>query len=389
MLKRRVLILTLLSVLSFLPLRAEENEAAVDYIHFYQKFLSPLKNTHCRMYPSCSAYSKMLFQDYPFPLAMALTADRLTRCGHDSQFYLSANLNGSRRLIDFPATRLVPQELRSGRSAAPSAALLPPSDSSSAAIQFVHQLINQKNYESALLEIERLFYYNPQQYKYEPVLYVDKMKCYEGMGKYTDALKTFDSSPSSLKGDYSMLYTSAHILSLSGQNASSLERFEKTAGIFEANPSEDYVAPYGELALLYAAERDFDKSRQAFSSKLSWDGNESAYNRSLNVLADMQNQKGKKEWLAVGLSIIPGAGYLYTGSFSNAITSLLINSLLCYATCTSVNSKNYGVAVIMGALNLSFYIGNMVGAGQSARRYNDARWREFTSELRNINPYIN
>ena len=389
--KRGVFILILFSGFFLSPLKAEENAAAVDYIHFYQKFLSPLKNSHCRMYPSCSAYSKMLFQDYPFPLAMALTADRLTRCGHDSKFYLSANFNGSRRLIDFPATRLVPEELCSSHSVAPSAAGLPPSDSSSVDIRFVHQLINQKNYEAALLEIERLFFFYPEKYKYEALLYVDKLKCYEGMGKFTQALKAYDAAPSSLKEDYSLLYTSAHILSLTSENALSLERFEKAADIFENNAdlSREYAAPYGELALLYAEKGEFDRAGQAFDSKLSWDGNELAYSRSLSVLEDMQRRREKSKWLAAGLSLIPGAGYLYTGSLSNALTSLLINSLLFYATWTSASSSNYGVAIICGALNLSFYIGNMVGAAQSAGRYNEMQWRGFTTELRNINPYIN
>lgn len=381
----------LLCSLSSLCLRASENEAAVDYIHFYQKFLSPLKNTHCRMYPSCSAYAKMLFQDYPFPVAMALTADRLTRCGHDSFLYLSANCDGPRRLLDFPANRVVPQGLMSTHYAPPSAPLRNGSDSTSVALNFVSRLINQRNYESAILEIERLLFYYPQQFRNEPVLYVDKLKCYEGMGKYLDALRLADSLPDFLKEDYSILYTSAHIMNLSGQNAAAIRLFEKAACIFgqDESLSLSYSAPYGELALLYADGRDFDKASRAFEKKLELDSNAESYRKSMQILEKMRNQKQKSEWLAAGLSIIPGAGYLYTSSFSNALTSLLINSLLAYATYTSINSKNYGVAGLLGVLNLSFYIGNMVGAGQSARRYNEARWRESTSELRNINPYIN
>ena len=180
-------------------------------------------------------------------------------------------------------------------------------------------------------------------------------------------------------------------MNLSGQNAAALRLFEKAAYIFgqDESLSLSYSAPYGELALLYADGRDFDKASRAFEKKLELDSNAESYRKSMQILEKMRNQKQKSEWLAAGLSIIPGAGYLYTSSFSNALTSLLINSLLAYATYTSINSKNYGVAGLLGVLNLSFYIGNMVGAGQSARRYNEARWRESTSELRNINPYIN
>ena len=87
--------------------------------------------------------------------------------------------------------------------------------------------------------------------------------------------------------------------------------------------------------------------------------------------------------------MIPGCGYFYAGSPYSAITALILNGVLSYATYTSFKSENYGVGFILGALNLSFYIGNMVGSKQSAERYNANLKRSASDELRKLNPYIN
>jgi hypothetical protein len=89
------------------------------------------------------------------------------------------------------------------------------------------------------------------------------------------------------------------------------------------------------------------------------------------------------------LSIVSGAGYAYTKNYANAITSLVVNSLLGYATYNSIKKENYGVAAIMGAFSVSFYVGNIFGAGQSAKRYNQYIINQEVSKLNIINNFIN
>lgn len=72
------------------------------------------------------------------------------------------------------------------------------------------------------------------------------------------------------------------------------------------------------------------------------------------------------------LSVIPGAGYAYTKQYQTAITSLLINSVLAYATYTCIKRDNYGMAALSGIFSLTFYFGNILGAGKSANRYNQS-----------------
>ena len=67
----------------------------------------------------------------------------------------------------------------------------------------------------------------------------------------------------------------------------------------------------------------------------------------------------------------------------------IANSLLMYATYTSIKSENYGVAGIMGFFSLSFYIGNITGAARSAKRYNEKTRNNIIQEIEKRNNIIN
>ena len=58
-----------------------------DFINLYQKYLSGLKNSICPMYPSCSNYGLLVYNEKPFLEATFLLTDRLIRCSHDRKFY--------------------------------------------------------------------------------------------------------------------------------------------------------------------------------------------------------------------------------------------------------------------------------------------------------------
>ena len=97
----------------------------------------------------------------------------------------------------------------------------------------------------------------------------------------------------------------------------------------------------------------------------------------------------KKPAVARFLSIIPGAGYIYTKQPLNAVTSLINNSLLAYATYTSIKLENYGVAGLMGVFSLSFYFGNIIGAGNSAKKYNQYQIKQQANRLMYYNQINN
>ncbi len=365
---------------------AQGEGAAIDYLNFYQKYLSPLKHTHCRMYPSCSAYAKMVFATHSFPEAMVLTSDRLIRCGHDTQYYAKTHITGNTLSVDYPEGVKVPDCVISMGPILVSAQNFPASDSLDLCIGFVHHLINQANYYGALAEIERLQFFYPQGFADSDILMVDKMKCYEGLGDYSKGILYYNALPQKMRDSYKVLYTYAHLLDLSGNDALALNAFERSSVFM---PQGESVSPYGELAILYLKQCRYQESIDCLEKKYAVDGIRLTYEKSKEVVNKASAQRMKNPGWALALSIIPGCGYFYAGSPSSAITALILNGVLSYATYTSFRSDNYGVGFILGALNLSFYIGNMVGSKRSAERYNANLKRSASDELRKLNPYIN
>jgi len=361
--------------------------AANDYISIYQKYLSGLKNTRCSMYPSCSSYAKMVFSDYPFLVAMVKTADRLTRCSHDLSFYPTSHVYDFVTAVDYPESRTIPNGVVYHLPTLVSSESIQIKDSLDHNIQFIKILINKQSFSSALLEIERVFYCYPEVVETKPDLYIDKMKCYEGLKQYSKAILEYETSfPQVIKNSYKVLYTLAHLYNLLGDSKNAIDCFEKSSRCL---PAQESVTPFGELALLYANANKFDNSKDAFYRKFLIDENTSAYESSIKVLEQLQNTRYKNPTLAMTMSIIPGMGYLYTKQPQNALAALFINGVLAYATYTSFKNKNYGVGGILGALNLSFYIGNMSGSRNSAIRYNNTIKNNSMNVLREINPYIN
>ncbi len=365
----------------------QTHKAAEDYLDVYQKYMSGLKNTRCSMYPSCSNYAKMVFQDYSFPVAMALTADRLIRCSHDMKFYPTTFIYGFPAAVDYPASRPTPEGVIVNYS-------IPQvyvgnhfvGDSSESSLDFITYLINQKNYQGAMYEIDKHLF-RPTGTD-ETALYAYKLKCYEGLKQYRDGILVFEQSfPASVQNDYYTLFNVAHLYSLIGDANTSVSYYEKASRFY--SPDQPYSHPFSELGRAYAAQKQYEKAKIAFQNKMTVDGNIVAYNSSIDIIQELEAFNGKKKSIAMALSIFPGGGYFYTNQPKNALTALILNGILGYASYTSFKSENYGVGAILSVLGLSFYIGNIVGSGNSAIKYNESIERRALDRLQVINPFIN
>lgn len=376
-----------LFLLSGVFCHSQGNGAADDYLNIYQRYMSGMKNTRCSMYPSCSNYAKMVFNDYSFPKAMILTADRLTRCSHDLNMYQTTFRYGFPSAVDFPDTRVVPEGVIVDYSR-------PPVFVGNTCYNVAHPrfgrfiafLINQKNYQGALNEIDKVLFKGSL--RNDSDIYAYKLKCFEGLNRYQDGILAFEQSfPDPIKKDYQVIVNVAHLYELNNNNVASLKYYEKAALLYKSD--RDKVHPFSELGKIYAKRGQYEDARSAFQNKYYVDKNYDAYQSSLRVIDDMELFKGKSKKMAMVMSVIPGAGYVYTKQPKNALTALILNGVLGYASYTSFKSKNYGVGFIMSMLTLSFYIGNIVGSGTSAERYNDSYERRALDNLQSINPFIN
>lgn len=365
--------------------RHSRGSAAQDYIGLYQRHLSGMLRSQCQMHPTCSRYGMMVFEDYLFPVAMTMMADRMIRCGNHREFYHQVTLgDGSLQMLDFPPSRSEAAKLACLSPRNVAAETVVPDDSVSRAIQFTNRLVNSHCYASAMLEIDRLLYYDTF-FANEPSLYVNKLRCYEGLGQYSDGLLFFESGmPARLRPDYKVLYTAAHLYDLVGDSRKAIACFEASALRWDSNEAH----PFGELAIVYAKESMFDKAQASLEKKLSVDGNLPAFASSKAVVERLESARYKNPTVAMLLGIVPGAGYLYASQPGSALTSLLVNAALAYATYTSFKTDNYGLGIVVGLFSTSFYIGNIAGSGNGASRYNERVKRDAINELRIINPFI-
>lgn len=72
------------------------NSAAAP-VNFYQKYISPVDGHRCHMKPSCSSYSRQVFERHGLLKGWIMTCDRLIRCGGD-EFNVSGTLEINGRL---------------------------------------------------------------------------------------------------------------------------------------------------------------------------------------------------------------------------------------------------------------------------------------------------
>jgi tetratricopeptide (TPR) repeat protein len=93
-----------------------------------------------------------------------------------------------------------------------------------------------------------------------------------------------------------------------------------------------------------------------------------------NLIRSFKNHPSlpqKNPLLAGGLSaVIPGSGYAYCEHWGTGIASLAVNGLIGWAFIDALNKDQYGIASLTGFLGIGWYIGNIKGSVNAARRYN-------------------
>ncbi len=92
-----------------------------------------------------------------------------------------------------------------------------------------------------------------------------------------------------------------------------------------------------------------------------------------SLLAQYEDLPQKSEVLAGILSaVLPGAGYVYAGRYGDGLTSFLINGLFIAGTVTAVNNDWLPAAGLSGGIGLPFYLGNIYGSANAAKKWNRA-----------------
>lgn len=364
---RKILLILIFGFLIEETTAQETNDNAfLDYISFYQNYISHIRGGDCQMYPSCSNYGLIAFQNYSSLKAMVITSDRLLRCSHDINFYNLTLKNNEFKLIDLPVSNDSLERKSKFKKQTVTYPYKTFNNDSCPEAGFIRFLMLEKNYREALLEINRLFYYKHNCNQKE--LYLNYLRCKRTLNEIEEAIFKFENSfPEEIKNN-------SEIISEIGNCYLDLGNFEQAIKLYKSTISlNNSIKPdkiYSLLGLAYAQEFEFKKSSEYFlkinkESPLFYNAN-----NCVTILNFMDNYKYKKKYIAGILSIIPGAGYYYSGHKSSAISSLIVNSLLGYALYSNIKNENYGMATLVGVFSFSFYIGNISGSIKSTKRYN-------------------
>ena len=78
-------------------------------------------------------------------------------------------------------------------------------------------------------------------------------------------------------------------------------------------------------------------------------------------------------WVGGVLGIIPGLGYLYSGEYSNAARSFLLNGIFITAMTYSAREDQWGAFAGLAFFELTWYTGSIYGGIDAAHRYNRER----------------
>lgn len=348
-----------------------DKTATNDYISFYQKYISGLKNNRCAMFPSCSNYGLMVFKDKSFLSASLLTSDRLIRCSHDIKYYDTTYEYGYKSLLDYPFYKKIPNKILYDKIPKPHADNLFLKEGTDSTLLFINYLINNGEYNNALLEINRTIFLKK---KINSSYYAKKLLCYRAINDLENGIFNYESLfPDSIKND-DVNYQACLLYYLTNN----YDKFNEV--ITKIDKSN--ISYYNKIITIKGLTEIKNKNYKVALS-LTKDMELDSYN--VQLFQEINRIKMKREGLARVLSIIPGGGYLYAGHKGSALTSFIVNSLLAYSTYTSIKSKNYGLAGICGFLSLSFYIGNINGAGKSAKRYNEIKINNTVTKIENYN----
>ena len=90
----------------------------------------------------------------------------------------------------------------------------------------------------------------------------------------------------------------------------------------------------------------------------------------------------KSSLLAGSMSaVVPGSGQMYAGNYKDGLMALLVNGLFITGTLVAIDQENYATAAIVGGLGVPFYLGNIYGAANAARKWNLSLRKDLHEQL--------
>lgn len=334
-----------------------------DYIQVYRNVGSPFIGGNCQMYPSCSRYADLQFSKHGFWVGLVKSSDRLLRCSHDVELYDLSKINGQYKFIDFGDDSLNKQHVDTWEKR--TFAYSDYSDQHN----FIKYLITNEHYHEALLEINRTIFQKKSS-ELDAELLVNYFRVLRKLHLQQRIQLDFETLvPQHLKEESSILFEV-------GLSWLDLENYVQANLYFDKilkkdNPPHPLIQ---QQTIAYKVYLQAIKSNYKEAIHLTQKLNEPFVQKqkiaNQLILEELTKFKPKSKKLATIMGIIPGGGYLYAKHGKSAISSLIINSLMAFATINTFKSNNAGLGILLGITSLGFYVGNISGGRNAVDRYN-------------------
>jgi TolA-binding protein len=104
--------------------------------------------------------------------------------------------------------------------------------------------------------------------------------------------------------------------------------------------------------------------------------------QAMTLIAEYPRLPQKSKGLAAVMSaIVPGSGYVYADHVGDGLTAFAINALFIAGTVTAIYGENYPVAGIVGGIGVPFYVGNIYGSANAAKKWNLGVKRDLRNKV--------
>ena len=229
------------------------------------------------------------------------------------------------------------------------------------------------DYYRAITEYKKLTFFFSDSDRLPEALYNIGMAYYRGKD-YASAAKSF----AKVRQTYAATHFSSAAfyegLSYSklGRNDAAALAFERSRLFNEKHPA----AANAQLGLsLNALEQDdvlgCRTALEGFLVDYSDDERVLAVKQAFLLLDEYEALPLKSPFLAGTLSaLLPGSGQLYAEHYKDGLMAFLVNALFITGTIVALDNENYAFAAIAGGVGLPFYVGNIYGAANAARKWN-------------------
>lgn len=347
-----------------------QTESVGNVYAIYQNYISDIRPTKCPMHPSCSNYAISAFKSHGVFKALALTSDRLLRCGHEHSYYPGVMMNGEFKLLDSVVSGyemeeflVKPERLFSVKDTVPDVSLM-----------LLGQLIDEGYFQEAIYEYHRILISGD--FNSRRLLEVNHYRALFGLAEYEKVIfHHANYLPGELKGDPFLNIKVAEAWFKLGQ-------FEKAVDVISAWPDGEFQKADEFSGLAHAYADDYKAALRSYGN-ITADYAYADYVRYntqiINELADLSFLRPAVAGL---LGVFPGGGYLYSGHTVTGFSAAILTGLLGYAAYTSFDVGNNGVGVLSGIFALTFYSGSISGGVKAAKRKNEFKKNNLKSKMK-------